>query len=43
MRPLLFLTTLCTSTLAQQKQSDFYTIDSIPCLRARSWKSAPSL
>ena len=30
MRPLLFLATLCTSTLAQQKQSDFYTIDSIP-------------
>lgn len=30
MRPLLFLATLCTATLAQQKQSDFYTIDSIP-------------
>ena len=30
MRPLLFLAALCTATLAQQKQSDFYTIESIP-------------
>jgi glucose/arabinose dehydrogenase len=30
MRPLLFLATLCTAALAQQKQADFYTIDSIP-------------
>jgi len=30
MRPILFFTALCTATLAQQKQSDFYTIESIP-------------
>lgn len=30
MRPLLLLAALCTATLAQQKQSDFYTIESIP-------------